>query len=173
MTILTIKSAIDAADATALRGLLAASPDLANAPVVWGIRGHLRTHPLHYICDRCFDGSIAKDAALPLADALLAAGAGCNGNIEDNETPLHGAASLGVEDVGLRLLEAGADPNRIGSTGETPLHWAAHLGLTRLVQAMLTAGARTDILDHRYKATPLGWAQHAGHHHLFSAKSIR
>lgn len=157
---MSVKSVIDKGYAAALREILEASPGLANELVVWGIRGHLRTHPLHYVCDKYFDGSIAKEAALPLAEALLAAGSDCNGSVENNETPLHAAASLGVEDVGLRLLEAGADPNRIGSTGETPLHWAAHLGLAGLVRGLLDAGARTDVVDVRYKATPLGWAQH-------------
>ncbi len=156
---MSVKNAIDRGDAAALREILAAAGS-ANELIVWGIRGHLRTHPLHYVCDKCFDGSIAKEAALPLAEALLAAGADSNGSVENNETPLHAAASLGVEDVGLRLLEAGADPNRIGSTGETPLHWAAHMGLARLVKGLLDAGARADVADGRYKATPLGWAQH-------------
>jgi ankyrin repeat protein len=158
---MSVKRAIDTGEAAALREALAASPGLANELVLWGIRGHLRTHPLHYVCDRCFDGSLAKEAALPLVEVLLAAGADCNGSAENNETPLHGAASLGVEDVGLRLVEAGADTDRIGSTGETALHWAAYLGLAQLVEKLLAAGARTDVADTRFKATALGWARHA------------
>jgi uncharacterized protein len=155
-----MKAAIDAANAHELRRLLTESPALADESVVWGEREHLRTHPLHYVCDKLFDGTIRKGDELPLIEALLAAGADCNGHAEDRETPLHGAASLGAEDVGVRLLDAGADPNRLGSFAETPLHWAAHLGLAGLVGRLLQAGAKTDIVDKRYNATPLGWAQH-------------
>lgn len=51
------------------------------------------------------------------------------------ETALIGAASLGAEDVGLRLLDAGAQPELLGIFGETALHWAAML---------VAAGARVE-----------------------------
>jgi hypothetical protein len=155
---MTVKTAIDAGDAEGLGRLLVASPALANQPVVWGDRGQLRTHPLHYVCDRCFDKTITADQALRLVEALLAGGSNWNGNPEDNETPLHGAASLGAEDVGLRLVRAGADPHRLGGFGETPLHWAAALGLDRLCARLIEAGAGVHVEDARYHASPLGWA---------------
>jgi ankyrin repeat protein len=72
---------------------------------------------------------------------------------------LIGAASLGAQDVGLRLLDAGASPELLGEFGETALHWAALLGADRLAERLIS---RTDInlRDERYDASCLGWAVH-------------
>jgi ankyrin repeat protein len=151
--------AIDAGDANALRQLLAQSPQLADEQVRWGEQEQLRTHPLHYVCDKSFDKTITDEQALALVETLLAAGSDSNGSPEDKETPLHGAASLGAEEIGLRLLEAGADPHRLGGFRETPLHWAAALGLVRLCERLIEAGADIQLKDLRYKSSPLGWAE--------------
>jgi len=63
-----------------------------------------------------------------------------------SDTPLIGAASLGAEDVGLRLLAAGAKPDIRGLFGETALHWAAMLGEDRLV-AELIRGSNVNLRD--------------------------
>jgi ankyrin repeat protein len=91
---------------------------------------------------------------------LLAAGADCNHRAPGGETPLIGAASLGAEDAGLRLLDAGARPELTGAFNETALHWAAHLGLGRLVARLVESGADVNLRDARYNSTPLGWAIH-------------
>ena len=68
-----------------------------------------------------------------MADALIEAGADLNFQKDGKgDTPLIGAASLGAEDVGIRLLDAGANPLLRGLFGETALHWAAMLGKDHL-----------------------------------------
>jgi hypothetical protein len=74
-------------------------------------------------------------------------------------TPLIGAASLGAQDVGLRLLAAGAKPDLRGLFGETALHWAAMLGEDRLVSELIR-GSNVNLKDEKYNSPPLGWAIH-------------
>ena len=69
------------------------------------------------------------------------------------ETPLIGAASLGAEEVGLRLLEAGANPEVRGLFGETGLHWAALLGEDRLAERLIE-GADLNLKAEKYKSSP-------------------
>jgi hypothetical protein len=79
-----------------------------------------------------------------------------------SDTPLIGAASLGAEDIGIRLLDAGARPEHIGLFGETALHWSAMLGEDRLT-ARLIEGQGLYLLnlkDEKYRSPPLGWAVH-------------
>src|SRR5581483_10146001 len=75
------------------------------------------------------------------------------------ETALIGAASLGAEDVGIRLVLAGARPEIRGMFGETALHWASMLGEDRLV-ARLIPGSDLNLKDTKYNSPPLGWAIH-------------
>jgi hypothetical protein len=107
-----------------------------------------------------FEGKLQRGQDLPLVEALIQAGADFdfqrNGK---GDTPLIGAASLGAEEVGLRLLEAGARPELRGLFGETALHWAALLGEDRLA-GKLIEGADLNLKDEKYKSTPLGWAIH-------------
>jgi len=153
-----IKTAIETGDAGRLRRLLDAERTRANALVRWGKNGCNRTHPLHYVSDKVFDGTLQRDVALPLIDLLLAAGADVNFQTDGKgDTPLIGAASLGAEEVGLRLLEAGAQVERRGLFGETALHWAALLGEEQLA-ARLIPRADLTLRDERYHATPPGWA---------------
>ncbi len=155
-----VKAAIQRGDAEALRQLLAADPSRANALVKWGAGGSLLTHPLHYISDMLFDGTLKKGKELPLVEALIHAGADLdfqrNGK---GDTPLIGAASLAAEDVALRLLDAGARPDLRGIFGETALHWAALLGEERLA-AKLIANSPLNLKDEKYNSPPLGWAIH-------------
>jgi hypothetical protein len=115
---------------------------------------------LHYISDMLFDGTLPRGKELPLVDALLQAGSELDFNKNgQSETALIGAASLGAEDVGLRLLEAGARPGIRGIFGETALHWAAMLGEDRLVDRLALV-SEIDSPDAKYHSTPLGWAIH-------------
>ncbi len=110
-----LKTAIETGDAPAASSLLAEGPGRANRLIRWGKNCEIRTHPLHYVSDMLFNGTLQRGKEMPVADALLAAGADYNFQAKYGETPLIGAASLGAEDVGLRLLEAGARLDLKGS----------------------------------------------------------
>jgi hypothetical protein len=156
-----VKGAIQAGDVNRLRELLAADRSRANALIRWGRNDCIETHPLHYISDASFEGLLDGAKAVPLVDALIDAGADIDFHKPGKgETPLMGAASLGAEDVGLRLLDAGASVGIRGLFDETPLHWAAHMGLHLLVRRMIDAGADVNALDRKYQSSPLGWALH-------------
>jgi hypothetical protein len=151
-----VKTAIHNADVVALRNLLSEDPTRANALITWGVARCIRTPPLHYVSDMLFEGTLDKGKELP----LLEAGADVDFRVDDKrDTPLIGAASLGAEDVGIRLLDAGANPALRGRGGETALHWAALLGEDRLAQRLI-AGADLELRDEEYQSTPLGWAIH-------------
>jgi hypothetical protein len=107
-----VKTAIDTGDADALRGLLRDDRSRADELIRWG---NCLTHSLHYVSDMWFTGVLKKGKELPLIDTLIEAGADLNfqKDREDgkkSDTPLTGAASLGAEEAGVRLLDAGARP---------------------------------------------------------------
>ena len=156
---LDVKTAIETSDVTALRQLLAEVPGRANELIRWGKDCRIATHPLHYVSDMLFDNVLQKGKELALVEALIQAGANVNFQPEGKETPLIGAASLGAEEVGLRLLDAGARPELRGGFGETALHWAALLGEDRLAGRLIPA-TDLNLKDEKYKSTPLGWAVH-------------
>jgi uncharacterized protein len=169
-----VKTAIRNGDAAALRGLLAEDSARANQCIGWGKNCEIRTHPLHYVSDILFEGTLERGKEMPLIEALLEAGADCNYQASNGETPLMGAASLGAENVGLRLLDAGAQSDVPGLFNATPLHWAANLGLERLVARLLEKGADVNRRDTKHDSSPVGWALHGwhnsppgscGHHH--------
>jgi ankyrin repeat protein len=158
-----VKTAIETGDDDALRRLLIEAPARANELIRWGTDCHISTHPLHYVSDMLFDGTLQKGKELPLVEALIQAGADLDfqrsGKGGNSDTPLIGAASLAAEDVGLRLIEAGARPELLGLFGETALHWAALLGEDRLARRLIQ-GADLNLKDEKYKSPPLGWAVH-------------
>src|SRR4051812_19033836 len=106
-----VKTAIRNGDAVALRSLLAEDPGRANQFIEWGEDCRIRTKPLHYVSDMLFEGTLERGREMPLIEALLQAGADCDYQAPNGETALIGGASLGAEDVGLRLLEGGAEPD--------------------------------------------------------------
>ena len=158
-----VKTAIRDGDAEALRHLLAEDASRANALVRWGTNDCVHTHPLHYVSDMLFEGTLKKGKELPLIEALIQAGADLDfqrkGRNGKSDTPLIGAASLAAEEVGLRLLDAGAKPELRGLFGETALHWAALLGEDRLARRLIE-GSDVDLKDEKYNSPPLGWAVH-------------
>ena len=159
-----VKTAIRNGDVAALRQLLSEDSSRANELIRWGERNPCFTHPLHFISDMLFDGTLPPGKEIPLVDALLDAGADLNfqRSREDGkkgDTPLIGAASLGAEDVGTKLLHAGAKPELRGLFGETALHWASMLGEDRLA-AELIRGSNVNLRDEKYNSPPLGWAIH-------------
>jgi hypothetical protein len=157
---MNVKAAIRKGDAETLTSLLTEEPSRANVLIRWGENRRIYTHPLHYVCDMIFDGTLKRGTELPLIDALIRAGADLdfqrNGK---GDTPLIGAASLVAEDVGIRLIEAGADARRRGIFAETALHWAALLGENRLAQRLIPV-SEIDLRDEKYNSPPLGWAIH-------------
>lgn len=163
-----VKTAIRSGDAETLRRLLAEDPSRANTLIRWGKGDSIFTHPLHYVSDMLFEGSLPKGIELTLVDALIEAGADLDfqRDREDgkkSDTPLIGAASLAAEEIGLRLLDAGARPELRGMFGETALHWAALLGEVRLA-ARLIACSPINLKDEEYDSPPLGWAIHGRYH---------
>jgi hypothetical protein len=160
---MNIKAAIRKGDAATLRSLLAEDALHANALLRWGENRRNFTHPLHYVADMLFEGTLKRGSELPLIDALIDAGADLdfqrNGK---GDTPLIGAASLAAEDVGLRLIDAGANPRLLGIFGETALHWAALLGEVRLAQRLIPI-SDIDLQDEKYSSPPLGWAIHGSY----------
>lgn len=150
-----VKIAIESGDAAALRRLLRETPSGANEVIRWGKDCHITTHPLHYVSDMLFNGVLKHGNELPLIES----GADLNFQKEHKDTPLIGAASLGAEEVGIRLLEAGARAELRGGFGETALHWAALLGEDKLTKELIE-GADLDLRDEKYKSPPLGWAIH-------------
>jgi uncharacterized protein len=155
-----VKTAIEDGDAETLRILLASDPSQANALIRWGENNCLLTHPLHYVSDMLFKGTLGKGKELPLVEALIRAGADLNYQKNDrSDTPLIGAASLAAEEVGLMLLDAGARPVLRGIFGETALHWAALLGEDRLAERLIEV-SNLDLKDEKYNSPPLGWAIH-------------
>jgi ankyrin repeat protein len=155
-----MKTSIQNGDAESLRQLLSEDSSRANDLIEWGNKKKCLTHPLHFVSDMLFNGTLRKGMELPLVEALIQAGADLNYNKDgEGETALIGAASLGVEDVGLRLLDAGAKPELRGLFGETALHWAALLGEDRLA-ARLMRGSDVNLKDEKYNSPPLGWALH-------------
>ena len=100
-----------------MRVLLSEDSPQANALIRWGDGDCILTHPLHYVCDVLFEGTLQRG----------------------REAPLIGAASLGAEGVGLRLLDAarggpagGKAPRGVGCQPQgregssTPMGWAVH-----------------------------------------------
>jgi ankyrin repeat protein len=159
-----VKSAIRNGDADALRRLLSEDASRANALVRWGKNDCILTHPLHYVADMLFEGTLKNGKELPLIEALIEAGSDLDFQSEQedgnkSDTPLIGAASLAAEEVGLRLLDAGARPELRGLFGETALHWAAFLGEYRLAERLIE-GSDVNLKDAKYHSPPLGWAVH-------------
>jgi hypothetical protein len=155
-----VKTAIRKGDADVLHCLLIEDASRANALIPWGMNDCVLTHPLHYVSDMLFEGILKKGKELALVEALIQAGADLDFQRDGkSDTPLIGAASLGAEEVGLRLLDAGARPELRGLFGETALHWAALLGEDRLARRLLE-GSDVDLKDEKYNSSPLGWAVH-------------
>ncbi len=155
-----VKNSIRQGDAAALRLLLAEDASRADELIRWGEDDSILTHPLHFVSDMLFQNILKREAALPLIDALIKAGADLDFQKDAKcDTPLIGAASLLAEDVGIRLLEAGANPRLRGIFGETALHWAALLGEDRLARKLIPV-SDIDLQDEKYNSPPLGWAIH-------------
>lgn len=157
----SIRIAIEAADVDALRRLVAGDRALADADVVWGDGGKNAVPPLHFVCDAVFRKLATQEQALAMANVLLEAGVDPErAYAKSGDTFLIAAASLGAEDVGLRLVDLGVSVNGRGLFNATALHWTAIMGLDRLALALANIGADLEAVDTQYHCTPLQWALH-------------
>src|SRR5437763_13657027 len=112
-----VKTAIRNGDADTLRRLLIEDSSWANALVHWGENDCFLWHPLHYISDMLFEGTLQKGKDLARGEALILAGADLvfNRNRVDGRksaTPLIRAASLAAEEVGVSLVDEVAAAER-------------------------------------------------------------
>ena len=155
-----VRTAIRNGDLSALQILLLEDASRANALIRWGANDRNLTHPLHFVSDMLYEGTLSKGLELPIINALIQSGADLDFQInQKGDTPLIGAAGLLAEDVGLKLLEAGANAQPRGIFGETALHWAAFLGEDRLAAKLIDC-SDLNLRDEKYNSPPLGWAIH-------------
>ncbi|MBS0235985.1 MAG: ankyrin repeat domain-containing protein [Proteobacteria bacterium] len=66
---------------------------------------------------------------------------------ENNQTPLHWAASFGRLDVMQALIASGANIKTQDKDGNTPLHWAVASGNTGAVKFLLDQGVEINVKD--------------------------
>lgn len=111
----------------------------------------------------------AKNGRTPILAYLLDQGA----NIDSepyNGTALFWAISGDHMETVRWLLEHGADVHHIASFGGekniTALHMAAWGGHLELAKVLLEYGAEATYHEPRYGSSPVGWANHMGHHQL-------
>jgi Ankyrin repeat len=96
-------------------------------------------------------------------DAVLRAGPATLAGLRSRyPTLVLRAATAHRADAVALLAHLGFDLNLRGN-GHTALHLAAWDGDDAMVGALLAAGADPNIRDARFDATPLGWAEYAGH----------
>ena len=64
-----VKAAIQAGDVLTLRRLLREEPSRANELIHWGGKNPCITHPLHFVSDMLFQGTLPKGTEVALLDA--------------------------------------------------------------------------------------------------------
>lgn len=151
---------IESGQVQPLRQALATNPDLANQTVKWFLNQENESDPLHYVCACVFNKRLSEDLAAEAAALLLEYGALVDGS-DGRESPLIGAASLGVETIAALLVESGANLEATSVFGARPLHWAASIGLPQTVALLIERGAEIEARCTEFGATPLYWAAHA------------
>ena len=104
---------------------------------------------------------VIRRGSLPLAEALLAAGADTDAPDDYGSTSLHVAARHGRESMVSALLAAGADINAASAFGSRPLHEAAFVGRPSLVNLLLNHGANVQVTNARGQS-PIDLAQAKG-----------
>ncbi|KZV14744.1 hypothetical protein F511_41152, partial [Dorcoceras hygrometricum] len=77
--------------------------------------------------------------------------------VNDEESIVHNAASVGDEEALKKALADGADKDEEDSEGRTALHFSCGYGEVKCAQILLEAGAKVDALD-KNKNTPLHYA---------------
>jgi ankyrin repeat protein len=99
---------------------------------------------------------------LPMAQALVQAGANVKAANRYGVTPMYSAAVTGNAAMIELLLNAGADPNVALPEGETPLMTAARTGKVEAVRLLLARGAHVNAVEQWKQQTALMWAAHEG-----------
>ena len=99
---------------------------------------------------------------LPMAQALVRAGANVTAANRYGVTPMYSAAVTGNAAMIELLLNAGADPNVALPEGETPLMTAARTGNVEAVRLLLARGANVNAVERWKQQTALMWAAHEG-----------
>mgnify|MGYP003653809466 CR=1 FL=1 len=139
-----VKRLIVKGDTVGLKRLLSYKPQLASARIHWGIPP-CSAEPLHYLADGFFNGRWSHAREGELAEALIHAGAPVNGLPDSDESPLHGAASLGCLTVAKALVTNGANLEQTarypGIPDGTPLDFAVHFGMVEVVDLLVRSGA--------------------------------
>ena len=147
--------AIHGGELDALRRLLTARPELADARMIGrkGLEGGWRT-PLHIATD--WPGYFP--AAPAAVELLLDAGADPNDDTggDSPETPLHWAASTDDVDVAVVLIDAGADLETPGGSIGTPLDNAIGYGCWHVARLLVERGASVDVPWHAAALGMLG-----------------
>ena len=83
--------------------------------------------------------------------------------IENPELLLEAATNAAATRL---LLDLGADPDAPNEKGRVPMHWAAWENSGEVVRLLLARGASCEIRERDHDATPVGFANHAGHFEL-------
>ena len=86
---------------------------------------------------------------------------------------LYFASVAGHGEVAAWLIAAGVDVNRPVHHGLTALHEACWGGHLEVVELLVEAGADTGAVEMQHRATPAGWAHHAGHGHVVEYLRLR
>ena len=111
----------------------------------------------------------ARSGRIQALAYLLGQGANIDGE-PYNGTALFWAVSCERTETVRWLLEQGADVHQIASFGGekniTALHIAAWGGHLEPAQVLLRYGAEATYHEPRYGSSPVGWAEHMGHHEL-------
>ncbi|CAN0292760.1 unnamed protein product, partial [Ectocarpus fasciculatus] len=88
-----------------------------------------------------------------VTDMLLSgANPSCRDNSEYGGSPLHIAASRGLDRIVSTLLLGGADKEALDCDGQTPLIWASYEGRLSMIKTLVAAGADTSIRDKNGKS---------------------
>ena len=108
----------------------------------------------------------ASQVSIAIVKLLLEKGADLSIATKQNKnTPLHGVAFDGREQLGLMLLDEGADPSAKNTQGETPLYIAARSGNTPIAQLLLDHGENKHRITIINATNEIGWtALHVAAH---------
>ena len=156
-----LKIPIEQGDLEAIGSLIDGRRELADEEIRWGEGKKNASVPLQYTCDASFEGLLTKENETEIVALLLDRGAGIDRiSSTMRDTPLIGAASLYLEDVGILLLDRGANLHHRGTFGGTPLHWASWTGSSKLVERLLQFDLDLEETCDDFASTPLYWAVH-------------
>ncbi len=150
------RAVLDSVDATRLRALLAAHPELVTEPMLHWCDHPGGPSPLSYVAMLRYDTGNGVWRDVPgsgaVARALLDTGASPDGDPGDDETPLMTAASYGDAEVAQALIDAGANLGATASADAggvprgTALRHAAVFNMTDVAEVLMAAGA-TDLVQ--------------------------